>query len=339
MVLTENNPIRARVFQSAVLRQEGGLTTLTFHAMGTLCRVSLVETDTSQSNRFLDALLNWVADFEAKYSRFLETSLIHRINQASGREWVEIDDETDRLLSMCSELRFFTGGIFDPTSLPLIRLWNWKSNPTALPTAEQISEARELVGWHRVQRKPGAVRLAREGMCLDLGGIGKEYAVDYAIQIANQHQIEHVLVDFGQDIRVLGHPPGKPAWHIGLDNPQRPGSCWASLAVKQSAVATSGDYLRHAVINGRRYGHIIDPRSGYPVDNGCLAVSVMAPSCTLAGILTTTAFILGPKEGLELINRTFGASGTIITRKEKLISPRLHEHLVQFNPVSTPSHA
>ena len=332
MVLTDTHPIRERVFRSAAMRTEAGLTTLTFHAMGTLCRISIFESPKTQGNAFFDNALKWVADFEFKFSRFLENSLINRINNAAGREWVEIDAETERLLAMCDELRFFSRGVFDPTSLPLIRLWNWKANPSALPTEQQISDARELVGWSRVQRKPGAIFLSRPGMCLDFGGIGKEYAVDNVAQMASQYQIDDVLVDFGQDIRAFGHPPSKPAWHIGLENPQQPGACWASLAITQTAVATSGDYLRHSLINGRRYGHIIDPRTGYPVDNGCLAVSVVAPSCTIAGILSTTAFILGLREGYDLIHQTFGASGAILTANEKIITPRLHEHLVQFNP-------
>jgi thiamine biosynthesis lipoprotein len=135
-------------------------------------------------------------------------------------------------------------------------------------------------------------------------------------------------VDFGQDIRVRGTPPGRPAWHVGLENPRSPGSCWAGVAVTDHAVASSGDYLRHFVHEGRRYGHIVDPRTGYPVDNGCRAVSVVAPVCAVAGILTTTAFILGPQEGYHLINQYHGASGVVVTETANHITPRFYEHLV-----------
>jgi thiamine biosynthesis lipoprotein len=166
-------------------------------------------------------------------------------------------------------------------------------------------------------------------MCLDLGGIGKEYAVDLATAMALRHGIENVLVDFGQDIRARGNPPGRPAWHVGLEDPRNPGSCWAGVAVTNHAVASSGDYLRHFVHEGRRYGHIIDPRTGYPVDNACHAVSVVASSCTIAGVLTTTAFILGPRDGFHLIQNHHGASGAIVTRSGNLITPRFHEFLVR----------
>ena len=168
-------------------------------------------------------------------------------------------------------------------------------------------------------------------MCLDLGGIGKEYAVDVAVSMAVQHGIEHLLVDFGQDIRAQGQPPGRPAWHVGLENPKAPGACWGSVAVTRHAVATSGDYLRHFTHQGRRYGHIIDPRTGYPVASGCLSVTVIAPTCTVAGILTTAAFILGPKDGFNLIHGYAHASGAIVTEHGNFNTPRFHEHLVQQN--------
>jgi thiamine biosynthesis lipoprotein len=331
MVLTAQNPVRERVWQSAVIREENGLSILTFHAMGTRCRVSFVEPSRAVGNEFGQRLLNWVADFEATYSRFLDTSWVSRVNAAAGREWVETDEDSERLLDLCQQLNFFTRSAFDPTALPLIRLWNWKANPPVVPAETDIAAARELVGWNKVQRRKGAVFLSRPGMCLDFGGIGKEYAVDASAQLAAACGVENVLVDFGQDIRVHGKPPGKPAWHVGLEDPQNPGSCWGSVAVSDHAVATSGDYLRHFTVNGRRYGHIIDPRTGWPVDNGCLSVSVAAPSCTVAGVLTTTAFILGPREGFQLIHGYYGAAGAVLTRTEQLITPRFYEHLVKKN--------
>jgi FAD:protein FMN transferase len=297
--------------------------------MGTRCRVMLGETRRETGDSYFNRLLDWVADFEAKYSRFLDGSLVHRINAAAGKHWVETDEETDRLLALCGDLFFFTRGAFDPTALPLIRLWNWKNNPPVVPDESSLCTARELVGWNQVQRRRGGIFLPREGMCLDLGGIGKEYAVDAVIALAAQHGIANVLVDFGQDIRAQGKPPGRPAWHVGLENPKSPGSCWASVAVTNHAVASSGDYLRHFVHQGRRYGHIIDPRTGWPVHNQCLAVSVVASTCTIAGILTTSAFVLGPRDGYHLINSHHSASGAIVTETTNLITPRFYEHLVQ----------
>lgn len=328
MVLNQDAAVRDRVRQSAVIREANGLTVLTFHAMGTRCRALFVEPSRAAANAFLEDLLGWVAAFEARYSRFLEGSLISRINAAAGQHWVETDADADRMFALCAEMVFLTRGAFDPTALPLIKLWNWKQQPPAIPSDAAIAAARELVGWNQVQRRAGGIFLPQPGMALDLGGIGKEYAVDCALAIALQHRVDNVLLDFGQDIRVHGKPPGRPAWHVGLENPASPGSCWASVAVQDHAVASSGDYLRHFQHNGRRYGHIIDPRTGYPVENECLAVNVVAPNCTHAGILSTTAFILGPQEGYHLINSFPGASGALLTQHGNRITPRFYEHLV-----------
>lgn len=328
MVLTANN-VFERVSASVQETPVANGRKFSFRAMGTLCQITFVPGTRIAAEQFKTAAVKWVSDFEAKYSRFLNDSLISRINAAAGRDWVEVDEETDRLFAMCGELFFLTHGAFDPTALPLIELWNWKANPPVIPTDAAIESARTRVGWQRVQRRKGAIRLPVSGMKLDLGGIGKEYAVDRVVQLAAQHGIENLLVDFGQDVRAQGKPPGKPAWHIGLEDPASPGRCWTGVAALNRAVATSGDYLRSFQINGRRYGHIIDPRSGHPVNNGCRAVTVMASTCTIAGILSTTAFILGPQEGLNLIGAQYGAEGCIITENSRHQTRKFHEYITR----------
>ena len=312
MVLTSGS-VYDRIRTTVQTTASAGFYKLSFRAMSTECRVHFRSLSPAGARDFQNDLVRWVAGFEARYSRFIPESIISRINAAAGSSWVELDTETDRLFTLCQELYFFTCGTFDPTTLPLIRLWNWKSEPAVFPEAAAVKAAMELVGWRKLQRRPGAIFLPRAGMGLDLGGIGKEYAVDQVTQMALPRGIENILVDFGQDLRVHGQPPEKGAWHIGLEDPKNPGKCWAGVAVTDHAVASSGDYLRGFTSQGRRYGHILDPRSGYPVDNGCRAVTVIAPSCTVAGILSTTAFILGVQEGLKLIGSSYGAEGSITT--------------------------
>jgi thiamine biosynthesis lipoprotein len=331
MVLTghANISVYERVLASAQETITNGCHKLGFKAMGTWCQITFDPPSPFAAKEFKRAVLRWVADFEAKYSRFLPDSLISRINAAAGAHWVEIDPETERIFALCEELIFITSGVFDPTSLPLIQRWNWKAQPPVIPDDAAIRAARELVGWHNVELKPGAIFLPREGMCLDLGGIGKEYAVDCAARLAAAHGIHCALVDFGQDVHARGTPPGKEAWHIGLEDPKRPGTCWASVGARDTAVATSGDYLRCFEIGGRRYGHILDPRTGYPVNNGCRAVTVIAPSCTLAGVLSTTAFILGATEGIKLIETLQRAEGCILTETSRSQTRRFDAHVIQ----------
>ena len=309
-----------RVRQSSHCVHNAGKHQLTFQAMSTACRVSFHSVTPQLARDFQQEVLRWVAWFESEYSRFISDSLIGRINAAAGKHWVEVDSETDALFNLCQEMVFLTQGVFDPTALPLMRLWNWKAKPPVVPSPAQVSAALDLVGWRKVQRRKGAIFLPREGMSIDLGGIGKEYAVDSVLTLALKSGIENVLVDFGQDVRVHGQPPERGAWHIGLEDPARPGQCWTGVAVKNHAVATSGDYVRNFVAGGRRYGHILDPRDGYPVNNGCQSVSIVAPYCTMAGVLSTAAFVLGPQEGLKLIGLCPGAEGAITTSNARVHS-------------------
>lgn len=316
-----------RVTQSAVTLMERDLHKLKFQAMSTACGVSCHGAPAGSIRDFFRDVVDWTAQFEARYSRFIPDSLIGRINAAAGEHWIDTDPETDRLFSLCHELYFFTRGSFDPTALPLIKLWNWKVQPPVIPSDDDMRAARERVGWNKVQRRTGGIFLPQPGMSIDLGGIGKEYAVDCVMNMAIQRGIPNVLVDFGQDVRVRGHAPDKKFWWIGLEDAAAPGKCWGGVAVTDHAVATSGDYTRHFKLNGRRYGHIIDLRTGYPAFNDCRAASVVAPSCTIAGLLSTSICILGAKEGLQLVELHPGAAGAVTTETTKLYSRKFHDFI------------
>jgi len=291
---------------------------LTFPALGTTCEVQYAPSQGEvQATAFEAAAVRWVQAFEAKYSRFRPNSLVSHINRAAGRTWVDVDEDMDRLLGLCDALHIMTNGLLDPTALPLIQLWNWKAEHPSIPSADQIAAARRLVGWNKVQRKPGGIFLPEPGMALDFGGFGKEYAVDIVAQIALDHRISDVLVDFGHDLRALGAPPGRPAWHIGLEDPQRLGSSWASVALSGRGIASSGDYVRCFKIGDRRYGHIIDPRTGWPVANGCTQATIIANTCLQAGVLSTTAFVLGVPQGVELIQSCPGTEGILLTDRTR----------------------
>jgi thiamine biosynthesis lipoprotein len=297
----------------------GPLRKLTFSAFATTCEVQYAAPGgETQVAAFEQAAVAWVQAFEAKYTRFRPTSLVSQINAAAGRAWVDVDADMEQMLQLCDTLHTMTQGVLDPTALPLLHLWNWKAEKPSIPSAEQIAAARRLVGWTKVQRAPGRVFLPEAGMALDFGGFGKEYAVDLVAQIAVNHGITHVLVDFGHDLRALGAPPGRPAWHIGLEDPQKPGTSWASVALSGSrGIASSGDYLRCFKLDGRRYGHILDPRTGWPVANGCTQATVIAETCLQAGVLSTTAFVLGVPAGVELIQTCPGAEGMLLTGKAR----------------------
>lgn len=303
---------------------------LAFPALGTNCNVQYAAPGgDAQAAGFERDAVAWVTAFEAKYSRFRPDSLVSRINAAAGREWVPIDADMEGLLKLCDTLHVVTQGVLDPTSLPLIRLWNHKSDTPRVPGDEEIAAARALVGWKHVQRAPGRVFLPQPGMAIDFGGFGKEYAVDIVAQIAADHGIASALVDFGHDLRALGTPPGRPAWHVGLEDPQKPGAAAGSVAIVAKAIASSGDYIRSFTIAGKRYGHIIDPRTGWPVANGCVQATVIAGSCLQAGVLSTTAFVLGVPKGVEFIQAYPGAEGLIITERARAQTRGFFHYVVE----------
>jgi thiamine biosynthesis lipoprotein len=319
----QNQPVSAK--RTSI----GSLHKLSFPALGTTCEVQYVTPgDVLPMPAFESEAVGWVQTFEAKYSRFKPASLVSRINAAAGNAWVEVDAETEELFGLCDNLFVMTRGLLDPTALPLIKLWNWKAEPPIIPNSAEIEAARQLVGWPKVQRAAGKVFLPKHGMALDFGGFGKEYAVDRVAQIALDHGISNVLVDFGHDLRALGAPPGRPAWHIGLEDPKNPGRLSGSIAITGKGVASSGDYVRCFKIAGRRYGHIIDPRTGRPVAHGCTQSTVIANSCLQAGVLSTTAFVLGLREGLAFIREFPGADGIILNEFERAQTPRFLNYAV-----------
>jgi thiamine biosynthesis lipoprotein len=298
-------------------------------ALGTECTLQFRCPDSIQAARYRDAAMSWVANFERRYSRFRPDSIISRINAAAGVAPVAIDAETERVLDLCDLVYRVSRGLLDPTALPLMKLWDYKAAQPRVPADDEIADARKLVGWSKVQRSPGMVFLPERGMALDIGGWGKEYAVDCVAELAREYGVESVLVDFGHDLRAIGTPPGRPAWHIGLENPARPGTHHESVALRDAGMASSGDYLRGFTCNGRRFGHIIDARTGRPVANGCIQNTVIASSCLQAGILSTASFIAGPAVGIELIESCFGADGMIIAKGVRYRSRKFFNYVVQ----------
>ena len=283
-----------------------GVRHLEFKALGTNCSIKFRLTDDRTALTFAAAALEWIGKFEAKFSRFRPDSVISRINEAAGGGWVEVDDEVEHLFKLADDLHRRTNGILDPTLLPLQRIWNWKTSHPTLPAKTEVKAALDLTGWAKVERRPGAVRLPHKDMGLDLGGYGKEYAVDYLARMARQNGITDALIDLGRDVFAMGGNGRHPFWHIGIEDGCHPGTCWGGLAVSDHAVSASGDYARYFIHQGTRYGHILDPRTGWPVSNGMRAVTVIAPSCLEAGVYSTAVFVLGAREGIHLASLARG---------------------------------
>ncbi len=282
-----------------------GLRRLEFNALGTQCVIQFRLEEERAALEFAAEALAWIGSFEEKFSRFRPDSMVSRVNRSAG-SWVPVDEEMDHMLRLADDMFRRTRGIVDATLLPLQQLWDWKTAPEKLPTTAEVKSTLALTGWDKVQRRTGAVRLPLAGMGLDFGGFGKEYAVDWLARMARQSGIQDALIDLGRDLFALGGNGDHPFWHVGIEDGNQPGNCWGGLAVSDQAVSASGDYTRFFMHGSTRYGHILDPRSGWPVANGMRAVTVVAPSCLDAGVYSTAVFVLGADEGLHLASLARG---------------------------------
>jgi thiamine biosynthesis lipoprotein len=225
---------------------------------------------------------------EQKFSRYRSDSVIAAIHQARGSV-VAIDPETERLIAYAAHCHDISQGLFDITCGILRQAWQFDTH-SALPSADAIAACLPHIGFQRVQRGPGQLCLPH-GMEIDLGGLAKEYAVDCALD-AMQTDLP-VLVNFGGDLR-CNHAPDHQPWQIGLENPSHPGQAALVLELNRGALATSGDahrYLEDA--SGKRYGHILNPHTGWPIEDAPRSVTVAANTCIEAGTLSTLAQLEG----------------------------------------------
>ena len=261
-----------------------------FHAMASDHELLLWSDDLAGASDAAHAAIDDVRRIEAKYSRYRDDSVTTRINRAAGGVPVPIDAETAALLRYAEQCHALSDGRFDITSGVLRRAWDFRRVPPRLPDAATLDTALALIGWRDVEWSDTSIRLPRVGMEIDFGGIGKEYAADRAAAIVVDRGVPNALVNLGGDVRAAGPQPDGAPWIVGIRHPREPNAAIATVELVSGAVATSGDYERYFEIDGRRYCHVLDPRSGYPVSHW-QSVSVLAPLCVVAGSLATIAML------------------------------------------------
>jgi len=270
-----------------------------FAAMASGCSLQLDGCDERVMRRAAAEAIAEVHRIESKFSRYLATSVVSKINRNAGLGLAEVDPETNGLLDFADQLWKLSGGLFDITSGVLRKAWDFKR--AVVPEKDQLRPLLKLVGWSEVERQGNRVRLPLPGMELDFGGFGKEYAADRAAAVMVGYGIEHALVNLGGDLHALGarglpEQNGLP-WQIGIQHPRpqptQPLENIAMLALARGGLATSGDYERFFLKDGHRYCHILNPLTGWPVTHW-QSISVLAANTTAAGALSTIAMLKGP---------------------------------------------
>jgi FAD:protein FMN transferase len=265
-----------------------------FYAMGSDCAVYLCGETTGEVERFAAAAEYEVKRIEASYSRYRDDSELARINKvAAAGGTIDIDSETAGLIAYAKACFAKSDGAFDITSGLLRKVWDF--SVSRLPDQLSIDAVLPLIGLDQVALSNGQLHFDKPGVELDFGGLGKEYAADRAAEICVALGARHGFVDLGGDIRVIGPQPGDLPWRIGIRHPRDAGRLAAEIALSSGALATSGDYERFMEVDGRRYCHILDPRTGWPAQ-GLSSVTVVSDRCLVAGSLSTTAMLKG-KDG------------------------------------------
>ncbi len=252
-----------------------------------------------RGDALIDCAIAEVARLEAKYSRYRDDSVTSAINARAGQPGgMEVDDETALLLDYAATAFATSEGRFDITSGVLREIWDFRSG--RVPTQAAVEEVLSRVGWPRVHWSRPHLELPIRGMQLDFGGYVKEYAADRAAQLCRDMGCHHGIVDLGGDLAVVGpHPNGAP-WRVGVRDPRAEGvRALMRVDVFAGGVATSGDYERCMVVDGTRYGHVLDPRTGWPV-SGLAGVTVLASHCLIAGTASTVALLHGASGGAWL---------------------------------------
>jgi len=251
-----------------------------------------------------EAVFEEISRLEAQLSFYNPDSDISDLNRHAASAPVTVEPRLFHLLRKAKELSEATGGAFDPTVAPLMRCWGFVGASGSMPTAEAIEEARRLVGMHHVHLDAGAytVALDTEGVQLDLGAIGKGYAIECAVELLLEYEIEAALLHGGTSTAyALGHPPDADAWTIAIQRPfdSTAGRYLTQMSLRDEALSVSAPHGKWFASEGRRYGHVIDPRTGYPAGSALLAALVTA-SATKSDALSTALLTLGP-EGLAQI--------------------------------------
>lgn len=270
-----------------------------FKAMGTPCEIQLFATSAAAAHAAADAAVADVQRLEARYSRYRADSFLSEINRAAAVGGsIAVDAETASLLDYAATCYEQSEGLFDVTSGILRRAWKFDSGQ--LPESDVLAEWLGKVGWEKLSWRRPELSFAVPGMEIDLGGVVKEYAADCAATICRNHGVQRGVVNLGGDIRVIGPRGDGSPWRVGIRDPRRAGSLLDMVVLYEGGVASSGDYERCMVIDGVRYGHILNPKTGWPVRH-LAAVTVVGDFCVVAGSASTIA-MLKEADGVDWLN-------------------------------------
>lgn len=284
--------------------------------LGSPFEISVVANDSVQAGIYIELALSEVKRIENLISDWIPTTQISQVNQKAGIEPVKVDKEVFDLVARAIRISKLTDGAFDISYASMDKIWKFDGSMKAMPTEESIKKSVEKVGYQNIilNESETTIFLKNQGMKLGLGGIGQGYIADKIKELLLANGCSSGLVNVSGDINTWGKQPNGTDWTVGIVNPLNKNKVFATFPLNDSAVETSGSYEKYVTFNGKRYSHIIDPRTGYPA-SGIVSVSVFAKQTELADALATGIFVLGIEVGLDLVNQLKGIGCIIVDEK------------------------
>lgn len=296
--------------------------TRTDFVLGTVCTVKLVEGGSSKAT---DEIFKRLKEIDDRMSANKEGTEIAAVNNAAGGKAVAVSEDTFFVISKALDYARLTGGAFDPTVGPLVKLWNIGNEGAKVPPQKDIVSALKLIDYRKVELDPSAssVHLPVAGMRLDLGAIAKGYAADEAVKILKKYKVKAAIVDLGGNVLVYGKKKDGSQWRVGIQNPYSDRGEYLGLVTGyEMTVVTSGVYERFFMQDGKRYHHILDTRKGFPIQNGLVSVSIITHSSVDADALSTSVFALGLEKGMEFVKSLPDVHAIFVDEKNRVfLSP------------------
>lgn len=285
------------------------------YLMGTSIEVEAFGGSADARRAAIDEAFAAMREVDRLMSNYRDDSELALVNRGAADGPVHVSNPLFSVLAAAQRISDASHGAFDMTVGPLVRLWGFHDKKPHLPTPGELAAVRPLVDYRNVLLDADAhtVKFARPGVEIDLGGIGKGFAVEIAASVLRQHGLAG-FVDAGGNQYLLGLPPGKRTWSVGVTDPDAPARLLGVIDTGETSVSTSADYANFLVANGKQYGHELDPHTLEP-STAALSVTIVSRDGTLADAMSKAAFILGPKDGLALIESVPGMEGVIAWRR------------------------
>ncbi len=291
----------------------------TLKLMGSRYEISVVATNQEEGDRFIDQAVAEISRIEKSISSWDPDSQTSKINRNAGIAPVKVDPELFQLIERAVQISKITDGAFDISYAAMDRIWTFDGSLQTMPEEETIRQSVAKVGYENMvlDKAEQTVFLKLPGMKIGFGAIGKGYSADRAKALLKDKGVVAGMINASGDLNCWGEKPDGTPWMVGITNPLNKNKVFAWFPIQNDAVVTSGDYEKFVVLNGKRYAHIIDPRTGYP-SSGLASVSMFAPSAELADALATSVFVMGIEAGINLIDQLAGIECIVVDDKGKV---------------------